>query len=150
MTTQETKGSGKTHPKAQRTPAEAKEQTGPKPHRRKRINHPGGPTGHLKPYQWKPGQSGNPGGRLRDVEDVAALARTHTRLAVETLAEIAADGKNGPGARVTAALGLLDRGWGRPLQALAVAHGGADQLAKLLADIDGASRGLPPPRIIEQ
>jgi hypothetical protein len=44
---------------------------------------------------------------------------------------------------VTAACALLDRGYGRPFQALAIAHGGTGELAQLLSDIDGMSRGLP-------
>jgi hypothetical protein len=44
---------------------------------------------------------------------------------------------------VTAACALLDRGYGRPFQALAIAHTGTGELAQLLAEIDGMSRGLP-------
>jgi len=40
------------------------------------------------------------------------------------------------------------RRWRRPFQALAIAHGGADQLAQLLAEIDGKSRGLPSDRLL--
>jgi hypothetical protein len=47
--------------------------------------------------------------------------------------------------RVTAACALLDRGYGRPFQALAIAHGGTGELAQLLAEIDRMSRGLPDP-----
>jgi hypothetical protein len=32
-----------------------------------------------------------------------------------------------------------------PVQALAIAHGGTGELAQLLAEIDGMSRGLPEP-----
>ena len=44
--------------------------------------------------------------------NVRSLARAHTALAINTLAGIARKGKNET-ARVSASLGLLDRGWGR-------------------------------------
>lgn len=53
--------------------------------------------------------------------DIRALARTHTDSAVRSLATIAAKGKS-ESARVAAALGLLDRGWGKAPQA----HTGED------------------------
>jgi hypothetical protein len=43
------------------------------------------------------------------------LARCHSRLAIKVLAGIAKDGTN-DGARVAAAVALLDRGWGKPAQ----------------------------------
>lgn len=63
---------------------------------------------NLKP--WKPGQSGNPGGRPKGI---AALARQHTDKAIEVLAK-ALDSKD-ERVRVTAAEKLLDRGYGKPL-----------------------------------
>ena len=47
---------------------------------------------------------------LREVE---VLARTHTAMCVDVLAEIARDKKNPAVARVAAADSLLDRGWGK-------------------------------------
>ena len=55
--------------------------------------------------------------------DLVALARTHTREAIETLVAICRDPAVSPGSRVTVACTLLDRGYGRPFQALAIAHG---------------------------
>jgi hypothetical protein len=46
--------------------------------------------GNLKPF--RNGQSGNPGGRPKEVAEVKALARTHTITAIETLVKIAARG----------------------------------------------------------
>lgn len=68
---------------------------------------------------WKPGQSGNPGGRPKEVAHVKELARQHTELAIRTLVEIAARGQPDR-ARVAAAEALLDRAWGRPEQAVTV------------------------------
>jgi hypothetical protein len=46
------------------------------------------------------------------------VPRTYTKEAVETLAEIMRNEKSPPAARVAAANGLLDRGYGKPPQAL--------------------------------
>ena len=59
------------------------------------------------------GQSGNPGGRPRDEQKVAELARSYTREAIETLAELMRSG-NDERVRGTAAQALLDCGWGKP------------------------------------
>ena len=45
---------------------------------------------------------------------VRELAREHTALAINTLAEICGDAGAKSQARVQAACALLDRGWGRP------------------------------------
>lgn len=78
---------------------------------------------------WKPGQSGNPKGRPPEGYTIAELARAITRdgqIPIAFLADVCL-GKV-PGAKVTdrvlAANSLLDRAWGRPIQA--VAHGGPD------------------------
>ena len=56
---------------------------------------------------FKPGQTGNPGGRPKGIE---ALAREYTGEALEAL--VAA--LRSPKERVPAAIALLDRGWGKP------------------------------------
>lgn len=59
---------------------------------------------------FKPGQSGNPGGRPKGI---AAKAREHTDKALDVLVEgMDADD---PRVRVAAAKEVLDRGWGKPL-----------------------------------
>ena len=63
--------------------------------------------------QFAPGSSGNPGGRPKDEARVAALARSHTIEAIDTLVELMRHGKDDR-VRGTAAQALLDRGWGRP------------------------------------
>lgn len=73
--------------------------------------------GGQRSTSWQPGQSGNPGGRPRILRDVQALARVHTSGAIETLATVMNDENGPPAARVAAAQALLDRGWGRPVQA---------------------------------
>ncbi len=64
--------------------------------------------------RFSPGQSGNPGGRPKDVHRVAELAREHTREAVETLVELMRSSNDR--VRVTASIALLDRGWGKAAQ----------------------------------
>ena len=64
--------------------------------------------------KFEKGQSGNPGGRPKEVAEVRELAREHTPEAVNTLAEIMLDKDAPPAARISAATALLDRGYGRP------------------------------------
>lgn len=73
---------------------------------------PGGVTGR----GFQPGQSGNPGGRLKAVKEVEETAREHTAAAMAALAEIATNGDAPPAARVSASSVLLDRGWGKAKQ----------------------------------
>ena len=63
--------------------------------------------------QFSKGRSGNPGGRPKDEQKVAELARSYTREAIETLAELMRSSKD-ERVRGTAAQALLDRGWGKP------------------------------------
>ncbi len=70
----------------------------------------------LAPHAFKPGQSGNPTGRAKGTAEMLAKARAHTDLAVATLVEVARNKRAPAVARVTAAVALLDRGWGKPKQ----------------------------------
>jgi hypothetical protein len=74
------------------------------------IRGPGG--------QFVRGQSGNPGGRPRDILQIAELARTHSPLAIKTLANICEDLDAPHSARVSAAVALLNRAWGLPAQTI--------------------------------
>ena len=62
------------------------------------------------------GRSGNPKGRPKATHDVKTLARQHTKEATDRLVEWMR-GDNAK-ASVTACMALLDRGWGKPPQAL--------------------------------
>lgn len=50
--------------------------------------------------------------------DIRSLARSHTETALKTLAGIMEQPDAPPAARVAAANSLLDRGWGKPMQAI--------------------------------
>ena len=61
--------------------------------------------------RFQPSRSGNPGGRPRATHSIQELAREHAPEAIQTLADIAKHGT--PGARVSAAIALLDRAYGK-------------------------------------
>lgn len=67
-----------------------------------------------------PGQSGNPGGRAKADHRVRDLARAHTEAAINALAEALKNERTS----VAAAVALLDRGWGKPVQEVTGADGG--------------------------
>lgn len=60
------------------------------------------------------GASGNPGGRPKELAGVRELAAQHTEAAVAALVRALDD----PKTSVAAAVALLDRGWGKPQQAI--------------------------------
>jgi hypothetical protein len=70
------------------------------------------------------GKSGNPGGRPKEIADLKALARVHTELALKVLVDIIKDKQRSGNARVAAAREILDRGYGKPAQA--IEHGNLD------------------------
>src|SRR5262245_4531067 len=64
-----------------------------------------------KPFQ--KGQSGNPGGRPKEIAEVKKLAREHMTEAIDALVSIMNNTKASDAARVSAANALLDRGYGK-------------------------------------
>ena len=71
--------------------------------------------------------------------EIRGAAQQYTMQALEVLAHVAQHGES-ESARVSAACALLDRGHGRPTQAVNI---GADSsLATLMARIDGRTRGI--------
>lgn len=76
---------------------------------------------------FKPGQSGNPGGRPKGI---AAKAREHTDKALDVLAKALTD--KDARIRIEAATRLLDRGYGKPVTMTA-------DVSKRLDDMDDAS-----------
>lgn len=75
-----------------------------------------GKRGGQRSTSFRPGQSGNPGGRPKlppEIVELRALARQHTPEAVKAIIAVMGDKKAPASARVTAASEILDRGWGR-------------------------------------
>ena len=51
--------------------------------------------------------------------EIRSLARSHTEAAIKVLAGVMNQKKTPPAARVSAAVALLDRGWGKPTPMIA-------------------------------
>lgn len=70
--------------------------------------------------RFKPGQSGNPGGRSPRVgpngETIAQLARAHTTEAVERLVRVMRGADDELALKAVQA--ILDRGWGKPKESV--------------------------------
>lgn len=94
------------------------------------------------------GVSGNPGGRPRAALDVQALAREHTTKALTTLVK-ALDVED-ERLRVSAAVHLLDRGWGRPAAPLDL--DAADRVTSVVLNIvsarDQPANSVDTPRVV--
>lgn len=69
---------------------------------------------------FKKGASGNPGGRPKALATVQDMARSHTEASIATLAFIRDNPEAADASRVAASQALLDRGWGRPSQSVAL------------------------------
>jgi hypothetical protein len=63
------------------------------------------------------GKSGNPGGRPRSLASVMHEARKHTGPAISTLVKLMKTARS-ESVKLGAASAILDRAWGRPIQAL--------------------------------
>jgi hypothetical protein len=73
-------------------------------------------TGKRTSGRFQKGQSGNPGGRPKDLDHVRELARNYGPEAVETLVKLMRDKRGSSTGRAGAAVAILDRGYGKPTQ----------------------------------
>jgi len=96
-----------------------------------------------KKLKFRKGQSGNPGGRPKVLGEVQELARQHAPTVIVELARLALRAKSET-ARIAAIRELLDRGYGRPRQAMEVSVPADNPLQLLLDEIDALSRIEPP------
>src|SRR6516165_7938159 len=78
--------------------------------------------------------------------DIRSYARKFTVEALETLAHVMRQPKAPPAARVMAANALLDRGWGKAAQLVAV-DGEIRQLVEVKLNVVHASQALPGPGV---
>lgn len=110
------------------------------------------PQSGARDTRWKPGQSGNPGGRPKVVGEIRDLARDHTRTAFATLLTVCRNKEAPPAARVAAAAHILDRGYGKPTQHVSATVRNLNQMTddELFAylegsdEADGSARIAPP------
>ena len=84
---------------------------------------------------FKPGQSGNPGGRPKQVGEVVELARQHTQEAVQRL--VFWMRSTNPQASVRATESIMERAWGKPVQPMEVTgkDGSAIQIERALRNL---------------
>ena len=93
---------------------------------------------------FRKGQSGNPGGRPKALAEIQALAREFAPEAIAALGEICMDKTAPPAARVSASSALLDRGFGKPPQALVGANEGPiliQEIRRVIVRADGDKKG---------
>jgi hypothetical protein len=80
--------------------------------------------GRTSAGRFAPGTAGNPGGRPKSVGEVRRPAREQTELAIRTLVEVATNPNETGAARVAACVVLLDRGYGKAVQPVALGDAG--------------------------
>ena len=64
----------------------------------------------------------------KTLTEIRSIARSHTRTAINVLVGVMKAKDATPAARVSAATAILDRGWGKPAQALQTGDNGALEL----------------------
>jgi hypothetical protein len=93
------------------------------------MSNPTGKGGFL------PGKSGNPGGRAKSISSLALEARKHALAALGTLVRLMKNAKSEQ-VRVAAAREILDRGFGKAIQALQIDAGFAAKKLNELSDAE--------------
>lgn len=75
---------------------------------------------------WKPGQSGNPGGRPRSVKELAEKSREYTDAVYAQFEEMLKNPHTRDETRLAICRELLDRAYGRPTQDIGL-HGSEEK-----------------------
>lgn len=89
------------------------------------------------------GKSGNPGGRPKAIKGIQELARSYCPSAISALAKIVVDETSPPAAIVSAAVALLDRGYGKPAQPVTGEDGEGPVLHSLKVEFISGSAPVP-------
>src|SRR3990167_3906145 len=87
---------------------------------------------------WVKGVSANPGGRKKQDVTILELCRKHSADAVKVMIEIMNNKDAPPTARLGAAQAIIDRGYGKPAQAVTGEDGGPIRVQAELSDRDVA------------
>jgi hypothetical protein len=87
----------------------------------KPVTAPGEEAPEGKRGRFQKGQSGNPGGRPKDLNRIRELARSYADEAIETLVKLMRDKRASATGRAGAAVSILDRGYGKPTQVVEAA-----------------------------
>lgn len=68
----------------------------------------------------RPGAGRKPGAVSKAKRELAEMAKDHAELALKTLVDVAGNTGASESARVSAAIAILDRGFGKPFQAMQI------------------------------
>lgn len=79
---------------------------------------------------FKPGVSGNPGGKPKGLAEMQELCRSHTVESIDAILKVMRSDTAQPAAIVAGANSILDRGWGKATQP--IESGGLDRLVEVL------------------
>jgi hypothetical protein len=99
-----------------------------------------------KSTQFKKGQSGNPGGRPKDLDGIKELCKLHAPDAIRAAVRILKNRKSKPSDVLKAGEMILDRAYGKPIQEIKGALKGSvfaeawNQALKRGGDIDASGR----------
>lgn len=87
----------------------------------------------------RPGSGRRPGQTTKAKRDLMDMAKDKARAALDVLAEVMTDKTNPAAARVSAAVAVLDRGYGRPAQSVLI--GGAPDAPPVQLNVSAMSTG---------